>query len=386
MKAHSHPVAALAAGIALALASMSSSALEVSATNLVTDDQAANAAKITDPTLLNGWGISMSPASPFWVSSNGGGVSEVYRVDPLTQAVTKVSLTVAIPGAGNPTGQVFNNGAGAGQFNGNAFLFVSEDGTVSGWRGSLGTNAETLVPASSAIYKGSALATIGGNSYLYAADFAGGGVAVFKGNAGAPALSGSFVDPSLPSGFAPFNVQALGGSLFVTYAEQTPGSGDETAGPGLGFVDRYDLQGNLLGRVASGGVLNAPWGLAIAPTSFGTLAGKLLVGNFGDGRISAYDLATNSFVGQLNGGDGKPLTIDGLWGLSVGNDGGAGSSQDLYFAAGPGDESHGLFGVLQAVPEPSAALMLALGLACLMWRGASSARSRRVGFTGASPA
>ena len=369
MKAHRHPVAAaLAAGIALALASMSSAAVEVSVTNLVTDDQAANAAKITDPTLLNGWGISMSPTSPFWVSSNGGGVSEVYRVDPVTQAVTKVGLTVTIPGAGNPTGQVFNSGAGAGQFNGNAFLFVSEDGTVSGWRGSLGTNAETLVTASSAIYKGSALATIGGNSYLYAADFAGGGVAVFKGNAGAPSLSGSFLDPSLPSGFAPFNVQALGGSLFVSYAEQTPGSGDETAGPGLGYVDRYDLQGNLLDRVASSGALNAPWGMAIAPTSFGALAGKLLVGNFGDGRINAYDLATDTFVGQLDGTDGKPLSIDGLWGLSIGNDGGAGSSQALYFSAGPGDESHGLFGVLVAVPEPPAAMLLVLGLAGLLGR------------------
>ena len=374
MKAHRHPVAALAAGIALALASMGSSAVEVTATNLVTDDQAANAAKITDPSLLNGWGISMSSASPFWVSSNGGGVSEVYRVDPVTQAVTKVPLTVAIPGAGNPTGQVFNTGAAAGQFNGNAFLFVSEDGTVSGWRGSLGTTAETLVSPSSAIYKGSALATIGGNTYLYAADFSGGGVTVFKGNAGAPALSGSFLDPSLPSGFAPFNVQALGGSLFVTYAEQTPGSGDETAGPGLGFVDRYDLQGNLLGRVASGGALNAPWGLAIAPTSFGALAGTLLVGNFGDGRISAYDLGTDSFVGQLDGTDGNPLAIDGLWALSVGNDGGAGSSQALYFTAGPSEESHGLFGVLQAVPEPSTVMLLALGLACLMGRGATLRR------------
>lgn len=376
MKAHRHAVAALAAGIALALASMASGAVEVSVTNLVTDDQSANAARITDPGLLNAWGISMSATSPFWVSSNGGGVSQVYRVDPLTQAVTKVPLTVTIPGAGNPTGQVFNSGSGAGQFNGNAFLFVSEDGTVSGWRGSLGTNAETLVTASSAIYKGSALATIGGNSYLYAADFAGGGVAVFKGTPGAPALSGSFLDPSLPSGFAPFNVQALGGSLFVSYAQQTPGSGDETAGPGLGFVDRYDFQGNLLGRVASGGALDAPWGMAIAPSSFGALAGTLLVGNFGDGRISAYDLGSDSFVGQLDGTDGNPLAIDGLWGLSLGNDGGAGSSQDLYFSAGPGDESHGLFGVLQAVPEPSPMLMLAVGLACLMGCGAATRRLR----------
>ncbi len=374
MKAHRHPVAALAAGIALALASLSSAAVEVSVTGLVTDDQAANPAQITDTSMVNAWGISMSSSSPFWISSNGGGVSEVYRVNPVTQAVTKVALTVAIPGAGNPTGQVFNTGNAAGQFNGNLFLFVSEDGTVSGWRGSLGTTAETLVSASSAIYKGSALATIGGDTYLYAADFAGGSVNVFKGTSGAPSLSGSFVDPGLPSGYAPFNVQALDGSLFVSYAQQTPGSGDETDGAGLGFVDRYDLQGNLLGRVGSGGALNAPWGMAIAPTSFGALAGTLLVGNFGDGHISAYDLATDSFVGQLDGADGNPLAIDGLWGLSVGNDGGAGSSQALYFTAGPGGESHGLFGVLVAVPEPPMAVLFALGLVGLLARRAAPQR------------
>ncbi len=374
MKAHRHPVAALAAGISLALFSVSGSALEVSVTGLVTDDPAANPAQITDPGLLNAWGISMSSSSPFWISSNGGANSGVYHVDPVTQVVTKVPLTVTIPGAGNPTGQVFNSG-GATQFNGNAFLFVSEDGTVSGWRGALGTSAETLASAA-AVYKGAALATIGGNAYLYAANFSGGSIDVYKGTAGAPSLSGTFADSTLPAGFAPFNVQALGGSLFVTYAQQEPGSDDEADGPGLGFVDRFDLQGNLLGRVASGGVLDAPWGLAIAPSSFGALAGTLLVGNFGNGRINAYDLATDSFVGQVDGVGGQPLAIHGLWGLSVGNDGGAGSSDALYFTAGPGHESHGLFGVLQAVPEPAPAAMLALALACLVARGASARRTR----------
>jgi uncharacterized protein (TIGR03118 family) len=366
MNAHPVPIRALALAAALTATSMAGHAVQVSVANLVTDDQAANPAQITDPGLVNAWGLSYSPTSPFWVSSNGGGTSVVYRVNPTTQATTKVSLTVAIPGAGNVTGQVFNGG-GAGQFNGNAFLFVSEDGTVSGWRGSLGTTAETLATVNG-IYKGAAIATVAGNNYLYAADFGRGSIDVFKGNAAAANLSGSFTDAALPSGYVPFNVQTLANSLFVTYARRDGNSTDETAGAGFGYVDRFDLQGNLLGRVASGGVLDAPWGLAIAPASFGSLAGSLLVGNFGDGHISAYDLATDSFLGQVNGRDGNPLAIDGLWALSVGNDAGAGSSQSLYFTAGPGDESHGVLGVMQAVPEPRIAILFAAGLVLLGWR------------------
>ena len=366
MNANPVPIRALALAVALAATSLSSQAIEVSVSNLVTDDPAANPGQVTDPGLVNGWGISYAPTSPFWVSSNGGGTSVLYRVDPATQATTKVPLTVAIPGAGNITGQVFNAG-GASQFNGNTFLFVSEDGTVSGWRGALGTTAETLASVNG-IYKGAAYATVAGDSYLYAADFGRGSIDVFKGNAGAANLSGSFTDAALPSGYVPFNVQTLDDSLFVTYARRDGSSTDETAGAGFGFVDRYDLQGNLLGRVASGGVLDAPWGLAIAPTSFGALAGSLLVGNFGDGHISAYDLATDTFLGQLNGAGGQALAIDGLWALSVGNDASAGSSQSLYFTAGPSDESHGVFGVMQAIPEPRTSILLAAGLLLLGWR------------------
>ena len=373
MNANPVPLNALVVALALAATGLASHAVEVSVTNLVTDDASAHPAQLTDPGLVNAWGLSYSPTSPFWVSSNGGGTSTLYRVNPATQATTKVPLTVTIPGAGNVTGQVFNGG-GAGQFNGDPFLFVSEDGTVSGWRGSLGTTAEALASVNG-IYKGAALASVGGNSYLYAADFGRGAIDVFKGNVGAANLTGSFTDAALPLGYVPFNVQALAGSLFVTYARRDGSSTDETAGAGFGYVDRYDLQGNLLGRVASGGVLDAPWGLAIAPTSFGALAGALLVGNFGDGRINAYDLATDSFLGQLSGADGRALAIDGLWALSVGNDGGAGSSQSLYFTAGPDDESHGVFGVMQTVPEPRGVAMLAAGLLLLGWR--ATRRSRK---------
>jgi uncharacterized protein (TIGR03118 family) len=324
----------------------------------VTDDQSVSHAQITDTQLVNGWGISSSPTSPFWVSSNGMGVSNLYSVNPTTQATTKVPLTVSIPGDGSVTGQVFNGGTG---FNSDRFLFVSEDGTVSGWRGALGTSAETLVtsdPANS--YKGVALGDVSGHTYLYAANFKTGVIDVKKGDTLAPNLSGSFTDPGALGGYAPFNIQNLGNTLYVAFAKQ--GSGiDEMAGPGLGFIDKFDLSGNFLGRIATGGALNAPWGLAIAPTGFATPAGELLVGNFGDGRISRYDLGTDSFLGQLTTRNGNPLVIDGLWGLLVGNGGAGGSAKDIYFAAGPKDESHGLFGVLSSLPEPQSWAMMILG-------------------------
>jgi len=349
-------------GLSLALA-LPAAATPFRVFNLVTDDQTVNAAQITDPHLLNAWGISHSDTSPFWVSSNGAGISTLYRVDPLSNATTKVGLEVAIPGAGNVTGQVFNIG-GASNFNGDAFLFVSEDGTISGWRGALGTNAEVLQLASDTnSYKGSAISVINGNAYLYSADFKGAQIDVLKGNAAAPDLAGSFSDPGIPSGFAPFNIQNLGDTLYVTYAKVGP-TGDDESGPGNGFVDAFDLQGNFVARVASNGTLDSPWGLALAPTSFAEFAGDLLVGNFGDGHINIFDTSTNTFIGQLLGAGSDPLVIDGLWGLIPGNGGGAGSKQSIYFAAGPGDEEHGLFGVI-GVPEPATMALVALGITML---------------------
>lgn len=359
-----HAARALAVSVALcSLAAAPSWAASFNVSNLVTDDQAAHPAQTTDPGLVNAWGLSFSPTGPFWVSSTETGTSPTYKVDPLDQTTTKQALTVSIPGAGSVTGQVFNGNA-ASSFNGNSFLFVSEDGTVSGWRPALGSSAETLA-ITAGVFKGAGFGTTAGHSYLYAADFHGGVVEPFKGDAGAPALGGSFTDPGLPSGYAPFNVQNLGGSLYVSYAVQDAAGEEEVKGPGLGIVSKFDLDGNFLGRVATGGTLNAPWGLAIAPSSFGALAGALLVGNFGDGRINAYDATTHAFLGQILDAANQPLSIDGLWALSVGNDGKAGSSSLLYFTAGPDDESHGLFGVLLAVPEPATWALTIAGLALI---------------------
>lgn len=346
----------------LVLAAQAMAATKFTTHNLVTDDQTATPAKIADAQLKNAWGISYSATGPFWVSANGAGVSTVYQVNPATNAVVKLGLTVSIPGDGSITGQVFNGNSAA--FNGNLFLFASEDGTVSGWRGALGTTAETLALGSAAnVYKGVAEATIGGNSYLYAANFRAGTIDVFKGTGAAPNLAGAFTDPNIPSGYAPFNVQRLNDKLYVTYALQDATKHDDVAGPGLGFVNAFDTQGNFLSRVASQGTLNSPWGLASAPPSFGDYAGDLLVGNFGDGRINAFDPTTFAFVGQLPDVANQPLTIDGLWGIMPGNGGSAGSSQEIYFSAGPNGEANGLFGVVSVVPEPASLGLLAAGLA-----------------------
>ena len=349
----------IVAGILLGLAALPAAAVPFAPVNLVSDDALAHPARVTDPSLVNAWGVSFGPTSPFWVSAADAGVSTIYVVNPLNQATTKAGLTVTVPG--NPTGQVFNGTSG---FNGDRFLFVGEDGTVSGWRPPLGTSAEVLTLASSAnSYKGAALGVLGGNAYLYAANLKAGTVDVHKGSAASPDLAGSFTDPGLPAGYAPFNVQNLGDTLYVSYAfKNNPGDDEEAKGAGLGIVDAFGLDGGFVGRIATGGTLNAPWGLAIAPSSFGAWAGALLVGNFGDGHINAFDAATHNFLGQVLDAGGNPVAIDGLWAITPGNGAAAGSTSMLYFSAGPDDESHGLFGVLVAVPEPSTYALMLLGL------------------------
>jgi uncharacterized protein (TIGR03118 family) len=317
-------------------------------TNLVSN-RTDQGARVVDPSLQNPWGISAGPTTPMWVSDNGAGVTTLYGGDG-----SKVPLTVVIPpGAGSssgtlgtPTGTVFNGNSA--EFRGDRFLFATEDGTIAGWQQAYGTVAHTQVdnslPAPGAVYKGLAIGSTATGDRIYAANFRGGAVDVFNSNY-VPA--GSFTDPKIPSNYAPFNVQNLGGVLYVTYAMRDATGHDDVAGQGHGFVDAFDTNGNLIRRLVSHGRLDSPWGLAIAPASFGNFAGDLLVGNFGDGRINAYTIDKGNFRGALTGTNGAPIAIDGLWALRVGNGAlppNGGDPNAVYFTAGINDEADGLFG------------------------------------------
>jgi len=358
----------LAAGILLVVGGaervLADSADNFKQTNLVSD--IPGMAKTTDADLVNPWGVSFSSTSPFWVSDNGTGLATLYN-----GAGDKLGLVVSIPPAGSaPTGQVFNS---TSNFNGDLFIFASEDGSITGWRGALGTTAETLLtPSGGAVYKGLAIGTTASGTYLYATDFHNGQITVLPGT-GAPALTGHFTDPNLPAGYAPFNIQNIGGQLYVTYAVQDAAKHDDVAGAGNGIVDVFDLQGNLVKRlISNGGPLNSPWGMAIAPDGFGNFGSDLLVGNFGDGTINAFDPTTGKLLGQVDGSDGKPLVNLGLWDLTFGNGGNGGSPDDLYFTAGipgPGEvEDHGLFGSIAVVPtpEPGTLTLIVSGLVGLI--------------------
>ena len=375
------------AGIALGLAlSLPVSARYVQV-NLVSDGSVPGTVK--DVNLVNPWGIASSPSGPFWVSDNGTGVSTLYN------GTTGLPLPLVVtipPPAGSPvgtkstpTGQVFNSTSGftitdANGTGRSTFMFATEDGTIAAWKGGapLQTSALRMVDnsAAGAVYKGLAIGSNASGNFLYAANFSAGKIDVFNGLFGSATLPGSFVDPSLPSGYSPFNIQNLGGKIYVAYAKQSPTNPrDELAGPGLGFVDVFDTDGVLLRRIATGATLNAPWGLALAPAGFGEFSHALLVGNFGDGRINAFDASTDAFLGQLTDPVGKPITIDGLWGLQFGNNGAAGLRNELFFAAGINDEANGLFGKLVAVPEPGTFAIFTLGLVVLGLRRKLAGRS-----------
>jgi uncharacterized protein (TIGR03118 family) len=336
-------------------------------TNLVSD--IPGVAKLTDPSLVNPWGIATSPTSPFWVSDNATGVSTIY-----TGAGAKIPLTVTVPPPSGgtppsaPTGIVFNPTTDF-QVGGSpaSFIFATEDGTISGWNSGMNASLKVDNSVSGAVFKGLALGNNGTGNFLYASNFNAGTVDVFDKNFTQTTLSGSFSDGSLPAGYAPFDVQDIGGDLFVTYAKQDAAKHDDVAGPGNGYIDEYDLNGNLLKRFASGGSLDSPWGLAVAPVGFGNVGGDLLVGNFGDGTINAYNMTTGMLSGTLDSTSGNPVVIQGLWGLKFGNGGSGGDADTLYFTAGiPGDgnvEDHGLFGSISAtVPDSGGSLML-LGIA-----------------------
>ena len=312
----------------------------------------------TDADLVNGWGIAASPTSPTWVADNGTGKSTIYDGNG-----TKLGLVVTIPPPPSgtppsaPTGMVASTGndfvVTKGTVSGaSRFIWATENGTIAGWSPAVdATNAIIAVDnsASGAIYKGLALSGTGAGRFLYATDFHHNRVAVFDGSFHPVTTAGGFVDPKLPNHYAPFGIQNILGNLYVTYAKQDDDAEDDVKGEGFGFVSVFDANGNFIRRFASRGTLNAPWGVALAPADFGKFSNALLVGNFGDGRINAYDLASREFLGQLKKGPGDFVEIDGLWGIAFGNGVASQRTNWLFFAAGPGDEAHGLYGRIEAV-------------------------------------
>ncbi len=335
-----------------------------SVTNLITNDQGLNPAKITDQNLVNPWGVSFGPTTPLWVSNEGPGVSSLYTITTSDQVsiVSNPSLFPVKIAGGEVTGQIFNPSSTA--FNGDPFVFVTLGGAVEGWRPALGNTAEVLSLANSAnSYDGSTLVTVNGNEYLLAANNKTGNIDVLNGTANQPGLPGTFKDPNLPSGFVPYNVQVLNGVVYVTYFNSATKSG--------GIVDAFSTSGTFLSRVGTGGSLDQPWGLAIAPSSFGSLAGDLLVGNKASGEISVFNLSNDTALGTLNGTNGSPIVIPDLWSLTIGNGTSAGSTEQIYFTAGVGGYGDGLLGAIQlsSVPEPTSAVLalIALGVVTGRW-------------------
>ncbi len=331
--------------------------------NLVSD--LPNVAKLQDPNLVNSWGLSHSPTGPWQVSDNGTGVSTQYKSNGM--GVPPV-VTIPLPGGGPggaPTGDVFNSTSDFVVTEGSAsgpsqFIFATEDGTISGWNPNVdSTHAIIGVDRSTvrqgkflgAVYKGLAMGQNSSGNFLFATNFRFGTVEKFDANFH---LVSSFTDSQLASDcplrgqcFAPFGIQNINGNLYVTFALQNAVHHDDVGGAGNGFVDVFDTNGNLIRRFASQGTLNSPWGLALAPANFGKFSNDVLVGNFGDGRINAFDPGSGAFLGQLQDQNGNPITINGLWGLAFGNGGLAGNTNTLFFASGLNDEADGLFGSIE---------------------------------------
>ncbi|HKV47453.1 MAG TPA: TIGR03118 family protein [Candidatus Acidoferrales bacterium] len=357
-------------------------------TNLVADAPTTATAAHYDANLKNAWGLARNPSSPWWVSDNGAGVSTLYSGDGTASA-----LVVKIPGpmgstpdfTATPTGIVFN---GTSSFGGSHFIFVTEDGTISAWTGGTAAvlkvdNSKIPNPASGAVYKGATIAEHNGNLYLYVTNFRSGRVEIYDSNFqpvkfthkdndfGESAFAGfldnylaqPFEDFRIPRGFAPFNIQNIGGSLFVTYARQDSAKHDDVAGDGSGYVDVFSPGGRLEMRLEHGPWLNSPWGAVWAPRDFGTFSNRVLIGNFGSGKIAVFDGFDGHFVGFMQDANSNPIVIDGLWALMFGNSavgcpstppagsglpkcGSAGPYNALFFSAGPNEEADGLFGTL----------------------------------------
>jgi uncharacterized protein (TIGR03118 family) len=326
-------------------------------TNLVAD-QASAGAVITDPTMLNPWGLAFSATSPLWVSDNNSGLATIYSIPAGGTTVTKAGLVVTVQGGrtstndgSSPTGQVFNSTTGfvvtsATGSGPAAFIFDSESGQIQAWSPKADA-AHAVVEFSSptAVYKGLTIASTDQGTFLYAANFNAGTVDVFDSTFQPTHLLGSFSDPRIPSNYAPFGIQEINGLIYVTYAQQDAAKHDDVAGPGKGFIDIYTTNGLLLKRLASRGALNAPWGLAQAPAGFGRFGGDLLVGNFGNGWINAFQQFSGEPAGPLLTQQGWPIAIDGLWGLKFGT-ASTGGTGTLLFSSGPNAQADGLIGSL----------------------------------------
>jgi len=323
-------------------------------TDLTTNSSSVSSAPNIDPNLVNAWGLSRATSSPWWIADNGTGLSTLYDLNGVAQ-----SLVVTIPPPANkqgpsaPTGTVFNYTTGFEVAPGQpaAFIFVTEDGTISGWNPvvNLGEAVLMVNHPKKAIFKGCAIATSSAGTRLYVSNFVTGNLEVYNDHFHRLAAEENFHDSTLPANYVPFGVQNVGGNLVVTFAHRQPGSEDEDHGAGLGYVRVFDTKGNVLLRVQHGNFLNAPWGVAMASGDFGSFSHRLLIGNFGDGHINAFNALTGKFEGALLDTTGAPLWIDGLWALSFAGDATKnGAPNELYFTAGPNDESNGLFGKIDA--------------------------------------
>jgi uncharacterized protein (TIGR03118 family) len=331
--------------------------------NLVSD--LPNTADFQDPNLVNPWGIATLGSGPFWIGNNGTGTSTIYSTNG-----TPASLIVNIPAPGMTTGGAVSGVIGnsttaftltsGGTAKPALFLFCTEDGTISGWNSSVNaTDAMIAVDqsASGSVFKGCVIGGTAAAPILYVTDFHNGAIDMFDGNFKPIGAAGAFADASIPAGYAPFGISIFGSRIYVTYAKQDAEKHDDVAGPGNGYVDVFDGTGDLLARLVSQGVLNSPWGMAMAPSTFGQFGGALLVGNFGDGTINAFNPATGAPLGTLKDNTGNAIPISGLWSLSFGNGGKGGDAATLYFTAGiagpygEAPESHGLFGSIQAAPS-----------------------------------
>lgn len=318
--------------------------------NLVADT--VGVADHTDPDLVNPWGLGFIAGNPFWVADNGMGVSTLYDG---TGAKTPLTVTIPPPAGADkaaPTGLVANT---TSDFSGDHFIFATEDGTIAGWSGGTAAVFRVDNSAGNAVYKGLAMAQVKHKNFLFAADFHNNRIDVFDSAYHPVAVTNLFRDRHAPQGFAPFNIAAINGRLFVSYAKQDAVQHDDEKGPGNGFIDEYSTSGKLMKRFASGTAaggsltaLNSPWGMSVAPSSFGKFARSLLVGNFGSGQIAVLDHNSGHLLGLLSNAQGQPLTIDGLWSVLPGGGGNSGDPLKVYFTAGPGGEQHGLFGVISA--------------------------------------